>query len=201
MIESVSCYMKRILIELFLEFAKIGLFTFGGGYAMISVIEHNCVERKKWITHEEMMNLTILAESTPGPIAVNCATFVGNRQAGMGGAVAATVGMILPSFLIIYCISMFLQNFLELTVVANAFRGIQIAVGLLILEASLNMMKKMKKGGVGWGLLAGAAVLMLLSNLFSWGISSITILLLGALAGLMVHAIQIRKNGEVPKGR
>lgn len=193
--------MKKILIDLFLEFAKIGLFTFGGGYAMISVIEHNCVERKKWITHEEMMNLTILAESTPGPIAVNCATFVGNRQAGMWGAVAATVGMILPSFVIIYCISMFLQNFLELTVVANAFRGIQIAVGLLILEASLNMMKKMKKGCVGWGLLAGAAVLMLLSNLFSWGISSITILLLGALAGLMVHAIQIRKNGEVPKGR
>ena len=201
MIESVSCYMKRILIELFLEFAKIGLFTFGGGCRIIYVIEHNCVERKKWITHEEMMNVTILAESTPGPIAVNCATFVGNRQAGMWGAVAATVGMILPSFVIIYCISMFLQNFLELTVVANAFRGIQIAVGLLILEASLNMMKKMKKGGVGWGLLAGAAVLMLLSNLFSWGISSITILLLGALAGLMVHAIQIRKNGEVPKGR
>ena len=193
--------MKKILIDLFLEFAKIGLFTFGGGYAMISVIEHNCVERKKWITHEEMMNLTILAESTPGPIAVNCATFVGNRQAGVTGAVAATVGMVLPSFVIIYCISMFLQNFLELTVVANAFRGIQIAVGLLILEASLNMMKKMKKGYVAWGLLVCASVLILLSNIFSWGISSITILLLGAMAGLMVHAIQIRKNGEVQKGR
>lgn len=189
--------MNKILIELFLEFLKIGLFTFGGGYAMISVIEHNCVEQKKWITHEEMMNLTILAESTPGPIAVNCATFVGNRQAGIAGAVAATVGMVLPSFVIIYCISMFLQNFLELTVVANAFRGIQIAVGLLILEASLNMMKKMKKGMLVWVLLAGAAVLMLLSNLFSWNISSIGILLLGALAGLIVHAIQTRKAGEV----
>ena len=187
----------NLLLDLFLTFAKIGLFTFGGGYAMISVIEHNCVERKNWITHEEMMNVTILAESTPGPIAVNCATFVGNRQAGVAGAVAATVGMVLPSFVIIYCISLFLQNVLELTVVANAFRGIQIAVGLLILEASVNMMKKMKKSIAAWCLLAGAALLMLLAGIFSWEISSIRILLMGALAGLVVHAIQTRKTGEV----
>ena len=189
--------MINTLFELFLEFAKIGLFTFGGGYAMISVIEHNCVERKKWITHEEMMHVTILAESTPGPIAINCATFVGNRRAGIPGAVAATIGMVLPSFVIIYCISMFLQNFLEYTWVANAFRGIQIAVGLLILKAALNMMKKLKKTPIAWLLLGGAALLMLLSNLFAWNISSITILLLGALTGLLAHAIQIRKNGEV----
>lgn len=189
--------MINTLFELFLEFAKIGLFTFGGGYAMISVIEHNCVERKKWITHEEMMHVTILAESTPGPIAINCATFVGNRRAGIPGAVAATIGMVLPSFVIIYCISMFLQNFLEYAWVANAFRGIQIAVGLLILKAALNMMKKLKKTPIAWLLLGGAALLMLLSSLFAWNISSITILLLGAMTGLLVHAIQIRKNGEV----
>lgn len=193
--------MSKILLELFFEFAKIGLFTFGGGYAMISVIEHNCVERKKWITHEDMMNVTILAESTPGPIAVNCATFVGNKQAGILGAVAATVGMILPSFVIIYCISMFLQNFLELTVVANAFRGIQIAVGLLILKASLTMIKKLKKSGLSWLLLAGAALLMLLANLFSWNVSSIWILLMGALFGLVFHAIQIRNRGEAAEKR
>ena len=188
--------MKKILIDLFLEFAKIGLFTFGGGYAMISVIEHNCVERKGWITHEEMMHVTVLAESTPGPIAINCATFVGNRQAGIPGALAATLGMVLPSFVIIYCISMFLQNFLELTWVANAFRGIQIAVGLLILKAALNMMKKMKKNPVAWTLLAGSAILMLLASMFAWNISSIGILLLGATAGLLVYGIQIYKNGE-----
>ena len=191
--------MSKILLELFLEFAKIGLFTFGGGYAMISVIENNCVERKKWITHEDMMNVTILAESTPGPIAVNCATFVGNKQAGVLGAVVATVGMVLPSFVIIYCISMFLQNFLELTVVANAFRGIQIAVGFLILKASITMIKKLKKSSLAWLLLAGAAILMLLANLFSWNISSILILLMGALVGLVFHALQIRNRGEAPE--
>ena len=91
-----------MLLDLFLTFAQIGLFTFGGGYAMISLIENACVERKRWITHDDMMNITVIAESTPGPIAVNCATFVGYRQKGLPGALAATLGLILPSFVIIY---------------------------------------------------------------------------------------------------
>ena len=135
----------HILLDLFLTFAKIGLFTFGGGYAMISVIENICVERKRWITHDEMMNVTVIAESTPGPIAINCATFTGYRQAGFAGALAATLGIIVPSFAIIWLISMFLDNFLELTLIANAFKGIKIAVGILILDAAMNMMKKMPK--------------------------------------------------------
>ena len=90
--------MKK-LIDLFLTFAKIGLFTFGGGYAMISLIENNCVERKKWITHDEMMNVTVIAESTPGPIAINAATFVGYKQAKLLGAIIATLGIVQPSFL------------------------------------------------------------------------------------------------------
>ena len=85
-----------ILIELFLIFAKIGLFTFGGGYAMISLIENNCVEKKKWITHDEMMNITVIAESTPGPIAINCATYVGYKKAGIIGAIISTLGIVLP---------------------------------------------------------------------------------------------------------
>ena len=188
--------MWKILIDLFLEFAKIGLFTFGGGYAMISMIEHNCVERKKWITHEEMMQVTILAESTPGPIAINCATFVGNRQAGIPGALAATLGMVVPSFVIIYCISVFFHNFLQVTWVANAFRGIQIAVGLLILKAALNMLKKLKKTAVSRILIVCAAGLMLLSAVFAWNVSSITILLLGAVVGLTFHALQNHKSKE-----
>ena len=103
----------NILLDLFLTFAKIGLFTFGGGYAMIAMIEHNCVEKKQWITHDEMMNVTVIAESTPGPIAINCATFTGYKKAGFSGALAATLGMVLPSFAVIYLISMFLDNFLE----------------------------------------------------------------------------------------
>ena len=133
------------MIELFLTFAKIGLFTFGGGYAMIALIEDACVERKKWITHEEMMDLTVIAESTPGPIAINCATYVGYRQKGFWGSVIATLGMVFPSFTIIYIISMFLDRFLEITVIANAFRGIKLAVGLLIVNAALNMLGKMKR--------------------------------------------------------
>ena len=109
----------NILLELFFTFAKIGMFTFGGGYAMISFIENNCVEKKKWISHDEMMDITVIAESTPGPIAINCATFVGYKRAGIRGAVIATIGMVVPSFLIILLISMFLENFLEITMIAN----------------------------------------------------------------------------------
>ena len=95
----------NILLDLFLTFAKIGLFTFGGGYAMISMIENNCVERKQWITHDEMMNVTVIAESTPGPIAINCATFTGYKKAGFIGALVATLGIVVPSFVVIYLIS------------------------------------------------------------------------------------------------
>ena len=95
-----------VLGELFLTFVKIGLFTFGGGYAMISVIEHICVEDKQWISHDDMMNITVIAESTPGPVAINCATFVGYKKKGIGGAIVATLGMLIPSFTIIFVISM-----------------------------------------------------------------------------------------------
>ena len=100
----------NILADLFLTFAKIGCFTFGGGYAMIALIEDACVEKKKWITHDDMMNVAVIAESTPGPIAINCATFVGYRRGGFMGAVAATVGMVLPSFLIIFVVSQLLKK-------------------------------------------------------------------------------------------
>ena len=87
-----------MVFTLFFTFAKIGLFTLGGGYAMISIIENICVEQKKWITHDEMMDVTVIAESTPGPIAINCATYVGYKQKGIRGAMAATLGVVLPSF-------------------------------------------------------------------------------------------------------
>lgn len=104
---------------------------------MISIIENICVEQKKWITHDEMMEVTVIAESTPGPIAINCATYVGYRKKGMWGAIAATLGVVLPSFIIIYLISVFLNDFLEITWITNAFKGIRIAVGILILVAGI----------------------------------------------------------------
>ena len=179
----------KILLEIFLTFAKIGMFTFGGGYAMISVIENNCVERKKWITHDEMMNMTVVAESTPGPIAINCSTFTGYKTAGLPGALAATVGMIVPSFAVILIISMFLDNFLELTIVANAFRGIKIAVGLLILDAAVNMIRKMKKKPLPVAIMVCSAAAMLLINIFSWNFSSVSLMLIAAAVSLVLFVL------------
>ena len=188
----------NILLNLFLTFARIGLFTFGGGYAMISVIEHLCVEKKKWITHEQLLEMTVIAESTPGPIAINCATFVGHKIAGMRGAIVATVGMVLPSFLIIYLISQLLENFLELTLVANAFRGIKIAVGLLILDAGLNMAKKAKKTPMTRAIILSACTAMLVIHIMAWNISSISLMLIAAVVSLVIFIVGDRrkKGGE-----
>ena len=180
----------HILLDLFLTFAKIGLFTFGGGYAMLSIIGNNCVERKQWITHDEMMNITVIAESTPGPIAINCATFTGYKKAGFMGAVAATLGMVLPSFAVIWLISVFLDNFLELTVVANAFRGIKIAVGILILDAALTMIQKMQKKLLPRAIMVCACVVMLCVNVFAWNFSSISLMLIAAAVSLSLFVIQ-----------
>ena len=179
----------NILLDLFLTFAKIGLFTFGGGYAMIAMIENNCVEQKKWITHDEMMNITVIAESTPGPIAINCATFTGYKKAGLIGALMATLGMIIPSFMIIYLISMFLDNFLELTIIANAFKGIKIAVGFLILDAAITMIKKMHKKKLPRTIMACSCIVMLCINIFAWDFSSISLMLVAAAVSLTIFIL------------
>ena len=180
----------RLLLDLFLTFAKIGFFTFGGGYAMISVIEHNCVEKKQWITHDEMMNMTVIAESTPGPIAINCATFTGYKKAGIPGAIIATLGMALPSFVLIYLISMFLDNFLELTFIANAFKGIKLAVGILILDAAITMIKKMRKKLLPVAIMIGSCIAMLCINIFAWNFSSISLMVIAGAISLAVCAIK-----------
>ena len=178
-----------ILIDLFLTFAKIGLFTFGGGYAMISVIENNCVERKQWITHDEMMDVTVIAESTPGPIAINCATFTGYKKAGFMGALVATFGIVLPSFVVIYLISMLLDNFLELTIIANAFKGIKIAVGLLILDAAITMLKKMHKKKLPRAIMICSCIAMLCINIFAFDFSSISLMIIAAVVSLTIFVI------------
>lgn len=184
----------NILCELFLTFSKIGLFTFGGGYAMISIIENICVENKKWISHDEMMDITVIAESTPGPIAINCATFVGFKQAGFFGSAAATLGIVFPSFVIIYLISMFLDRFLEITLIANAFRGIKAAVGILILNAAINMIKKMKRRKLSYMIMACSFAAMFFINIFSWSFSSIYLMLIAAVISLVIFII-----ADIPK--
>lgn len=187
----------NIYLDLFLTFAKIGLFTFGGGYAMISLIENSCVEKKQWITHDEMMNVTVIAESTPGPIAINCATFVGYRKAGFLGAVIATLGIVVPSFAVIYLISMFLDNFLEITLITNAFRGIKIAVGILILDAGITMVKKMYKKVLPRAIMVCSFIAMLAINIFAWNFSTISLMLIAAVISL---AIFIVKGAPEQKG-
>jgi len=183
------------MLELFLTFAKIGLFTFGGGYAMIALIEDSCVEKKKWLTHDEMMELTVVAESTPGPIAINCASFVGYRQKGFAGAVSATVGMVLPSFCILYFISLCLDGFLEITVIASAFRGIKLAVGLLILNAGINMAKKMKKTPLSQGILVSSLIILVLTQLLSRNFSSLLLMLAAGAFSLLLYLRQ-EKGGK-----
>ena len=185
-----------MLWNLFLTFLRIGAFTFGGGYAMISVIENICVEKKHWITHEDLVNVTVIAESTPGPVAINCATFVGYKQKGLLGSIAATLGVVLPSFIIIWAISMFLERFLEIAWVASAFRGVRVAVGLLILDVGIRMAKKMPKEPIRIILLIAALVLMVLINLLNWKISTIVLLLCAAAVSLIVFLFHERKGGE-----
>ena len=179
----------NIILDLFLSFAKIGLFTFGGGYAMIALIENACVDRKKWITHDEMMNITVIAESTPGPIAINCATYVGYKQKGFAGALAATAGMILPSFCIIFAISMYLDRFLEIAWIAHAFQGIKIAVGILITDAAVRMIRKMKKKPLPLAIMICASLSMLVINIFSLRISPIVLMLTAGLISLIVFIV------------
>ena len=185
-----------LYLELFLTFAKVGLFTFGGGYAMISMIEHAVVEQKQWITHDEMMNITVIAESTPGPIAINCATYVGYKKAGFAGALAATLGMVLPSFAIIYAISLWFDNFLRIVWIANAFKGIKLAVGILILDAAVTMIQKMQKKPLPLSLMLGSCALMLAVNAFALRLSSVVIMLMGGAVSLGIFLAK----GQQQKG-
>ena len=187
---------KNKLFELFFSFFKIGLFTFGGGYAMISLIEEECVEKKKWLSHDEMMDLLVVAESTPGPMAINCATYAGWKQAGLWGALSSTIGIVLPSFVIIYIISMFLENYMDIPLIANAFAGIRIAVGILIVRAGLTMLGKMQKKLRPRLFMFSALVIMLAANVFSLRLSSVVVMLFFGLVSLALWGIENgRKDG------
>ncbi len=193
--------MKRkipVNMELFLTFARIGLFTFGGGYAMLSIIESICVEQKNWITHEEMMNIAVIAESTPGPVAINCATYVGYKKGKLPGAILATLGVAIPSFVIIFAISMFLEEFLEITWIAHAFQGIKIAVGILILDAALKMIRKMEKKPLQVGILLVSFAVLMAVNVWKLHLSVMVLMLLAAFVSV---AFFLADKGRGKEGR
>lgn len=152
--------MKKLkqLLEVFLVFFRIGAFTFGGGYAMIPLIQKETVENKKWITDDDILEIIAIAESTPGPIAINSSTFVGYRVAGFWGAFFGTLGMVLPSFTIILVISFVLKEFKDIVAVQYAFQGIRAGVLALIIKALWNMYKKAPKGAVSYIVMAASFI-------------------------------------------
>ena len=174
-------------LQLFWTFFKIGLFTFGGGYAMIAVIQREIVERKKWIEQEDFLDIIAIAESTPGPLAINSATYVGYKRCGVLGSAFATFGVVLPSFVIIFAISFFFDAFLSLQYVRYAFRGIQACVAFLILNAGIKMLKHLKLS-IFNGLLFGiTAILLVVLDLFAVDFSTIFYILIGGIIGLSVY--------------
>ena len=187
-------------LKLFLTFFKIGLFTFGGGYAMISLIENECIEKKKWITNEEFLNCVALAESTPGPIAINSATYIGYKVAGVLGSIFTTLGVIIPSFVIIFLISLFFNDLLKIEVIANAFKGIKVGVSLLNISAGIKLFIKAEKKPLPLAIIFTTIVAMILIDVFSVNFSSIFLILIGAVVGLTIYAInQYREKKKMPK--
>ena len=182
-------------LSLFLTMLKIGLFTFGGGYAMIALLENEFVEKKKWLKKDEFLDVAAIAESTPGPIAINAATYIGYKNSGMIGSMIATLGICIPSFVIIYAISLFFDAFLSFTLVAYAFKGIQICVVYLILTAGLKMLKQMKKNVFNMIIISITLICMVVFSLFAVKFSTIFYILISGICGVVVYLLgKIRKE-------
>ena len=187
----------RSLFTLFITMLKIGLFTFGGGYAMIHLLDEELVKKKRWIDSDEFSDLVVIAESTPGPIAINCSTYIGYKKEKFLGAIASTLGICTPSFTIIYLISLFFDRFLEISWVNSAFRGIQMCVVFLILKAGINMLKKMKKTPFSITVASLTLLSVLLCSLLAVSFSTIFYILIFGTLGLSIYAFKtVRKRGE-----
>lgn len=186
----------KSLETLFFTFFKIGLFTFGGGYAMTALLEEEFIQRRKWLDKDEFLDMTAIAESTPGPVAINSATYLGYKLAKVPGAATATVAVCLPSFLIIYAISLFFEQFTQLTVIASAFKGIQVCVIYLIFSAGVRMLKALDKSPFATGVLAAVMLVMVGLSLAGVSVSSILLILLSGAAGVAAWLIGRRKEGK-----
>ena len=179
-----------IHLKLFLVFFKIGLFTFGGGYAMIPLIHRETVEGNQWIDDETMLNMLAIAESTPGPDAINSATFIGHRVAGFWGALCATLGVTLPSFLVISILSLFIMQYKKIKWLAWIFDGIRAGVVVLIVNAVLKLGKQCPRTNF-------AAVIILLAFLGSafFGVDVIILLICAAISGIIRQMVLAHRYG------
>ena len=167
---------------------------------MIAVIERELVEKKKWIEHEEFMDVIAIAESTPGPLAINSATYIGYKVCGFFGSLFATLGVVLPSFIIIFVISLFFDAFLQLEYVRYAFNGIQACVAFLILSAGIKMFKSLKKTLLSVVLFSLTTACLIAFSLFAINFSSTIYILVGGVVGLTVYLVQYFKQKVKEKG-
>ena len=181
--------MKK-LFKLFFIMLKIGLFTFGGGYAMIALLENEFVSKRRFMQTDEFADMVAIAESTPGPIAINAATYIGYQQNGVLGSAAATVGVCIPSFVIIFLISLFFGAFQQIRWVTAAFKGIQVGVVVLILSAGLKMLRQMKKTIYNIVCVCLTTACLVLCSLFAVNFSSVFYILIGAMIGLSIYFVK-----------
>ena len=187
--------LKRIF-QVFFTFFRIGAFTFGGGYAMIPLIQNEAVEKHHWVTDDDILEIIAIAESTPGPIAINSATFVGYRAAGILGSVAATLGVVLPSFVIILALSFVLEAFQELPAVQYAFFGIRAGVLALLCKALWTMYKKSPKGWMGYLVMGAALVLTAINKFGIFKINMIFVIIGCAVFGLVTSLLMERRSAK-----
>lgn len=180
----------KIYLKLFGAFFKIGAFTIGGGYAMLPLIQREVAEKQKWITDGDMLDIVAIAESTPGPIAINTATFVGKKTAGFWGAFSATLGTVLPSFVIIVALSYVINLVAELEPVRFAFNGIRAGVIALIVKALWGMAKQCPKNM--FSLIVAVAAF---SVVMFTALSALYVIIAGALIGLAAALVSL-KRGE-----
>ena len=183
-ISEVSSAKRVSLWQLFVTFFKTGLFTFGGGYAMIAILEEELVAKKGWITSQDMLDMLVIAESTPGVIAVNTATSVGFRVRGMLGAIIATIGVVLPSFLIITALSFFIAAFESNRWYKAAFTGVQACVTVLVVNAFVKMAKQVEWGWFSGVIMCAAFAVALFTNF-----DVIFLILIGGVLGIVYSLI------------
>ena len=192
--------MRNKFLDLFLTFLKIGATTFGGGYAMIPLIRNDVVDKKRWLSEEELLEILAIAESTPGPIAINVATYTGYKIRGFWGSLLATLGVVLPSFFIIFGISILYSYIKDNLIIAAAFMGIKAAVALLILSAGLRMLKKMKKTWYSVPIMIIIMAALIFFDLLAISFSSVFLILGGALLGFFIYYLIPLISRKAKKG-